>query len=125
MSLFRSVGNTFKVIIGGEYASVLTNGGDIFVHKKFAEIFESVPDQVSCLPVKIIDKAQSRENEDYLALTIQNTLNPLTIDTLDTAGRKVWKFSRYLFVSDELKNELESIADHGLRCTLGFSSGFA
>jgi hypothetical protein len=119
--LWRTEKDAFRVIQDGKYSPILNNGSYTLINRKYEDIFLLAFDQINTLPIKIHDYQFNTVVEDYIELTILNLTSPETIHIENKHGYKVWGYDRYIFVSQELKEELEKVAGN----ELSFSSGFS
>jgi hypothetical protein len=120
IKLWKVNESEFWVIEQGDYLPVLSGTLYSLIRKEFQGVLSELPDQVSMTPARIIDRVKGTENQDYLNLTISNTVTPETIYAEPQDGLRIWAFQGSLFVSDGLKAEMEKIREH----TLHFARGF-
>ncbi len=119
--LWRTSENSFRIIQDGWYAPVLTNSPYTLIDKMYAELFSQYPDQLIYWPVRIHDYSLKTENKNYVELKIKNSISPSLIAGVDSSGKKMWAYGGYLFVSEDLKNEMIALGDTNLSFEEGFS----
>jgi hypothetical protein len=120
LRLWRMDNGDFRVTEAGKYAPIVVNATYTLIDKKYAAVFEALNGQVLVKPTKVHDYLVKTENDSYVELNIHNDINPDTITTLDSSGKKVWSYMGNLFVSGELKNELSKIGGQEITFDLGF-----
>jgi hypothetical protein len=114
--------NNFRVSEDGNYTPLLYNEIYTLIHTKYANIFQSLIGQVTVNSGNIHDFVLRTENRDYVELTVQNKIDLETIDQVSTTKKNVWTYNGRLFVSAELKSELENVGGCELEFSLGFSN---
>lgn len=113
---------TYKVVIPGDYKPLLTNPFYVLIDQKYASIFNTLNgQQVRCHPVRIIDLALKTEFQNYVRLDIQNTIDPTSIQTQNSEGKRVWHYNENVFVSSALKRELIDVSPDDFSFSTGFS----
>jgi hypothetical protein len=119
--LWRTEKDAFRVIQDGEYKAVLNNGDYTLVNNKFEDIFLLAYDQLNIQRVKIRDYQFYTVMESYIELTFLYMISPESIHREENQGYRVWGCDKHIFVSQELKDELEKVASNDLRFSPGFS----
>ena len=119
--LWRMDSVNFKVIEQGSYLAILDNAAYTLINKKYSPAFQEIPEQVSLTSVEIYDFVRKNEIRDYVELKFTNAIYPETINAIDSSGSKAWGYNGHLFVSGEMKKNLEYLASGELEFHLGFS----
>ncbi|WMS87059.1 hypothetical protein [Pleionea litopenaei] len=106
-------GQVDPIMVGYEY---------VLVQKEIADYFESLNiERVSFVPTIIWDRPNDKEYSDYVRLDVNHHFTEDDINDLDLDGKQFLLMNKeYLFVSPELKVELES-SRYGFRFTEGLS----
>ena len=126
IGLWRTAPDVFRVIEDGEYTPLLTNPTYFIVDEKFEPVFSKVKeDQLTMQRITIRDYQYNTEANNFIELKIVNEIeHNADLKTIDSLGLKVWRFSGYIFVSGDLKEELLKIPGNELWFSQGFF-GFA
>lgn len=121
--LWRTDDNQFRVVQQGYPLTFLTNPDYVLLDKKYNTILDKLTGQVTCRPVTIVDEVRKLTFDNFLELKILNEIQPGLIDTEDNEGLKIWRFSdQYVFVSTDLKDELQKVTEDEFEFTIGFSN---
>ena len=119
--LWRIDAKSFRVVQFDKPVSLLTNHDYVLMDKKFNKVLEKLTTQIQNREVIIHDKVRNATLDNYIELEIANEISPASIDKMDDKGLKIWRYGDYVFVSDELKTELENIGSQDFEFTQGFS----
>ena len=119
--LLRTDKCNFRVVQFGDYKPLLGNTHYILIDKKYALIFKGLSKQLTFQEVTIFDYNLKTETDNYIELNIINTIVTSSIKLEDSKGLKIWKYAGNVFVSDDLKTELQKINDDDFVFTIGFS----
>lgn len=90
----------------GELRPFLTNANYILLDKKYLSVLKGLSGQVDFENSEISDPNSNLTNGNYVELNIKNKIDPRSIQSLNSAGQKIWRHKEYIFVSGDLKNEL-------------------
>jgi hypothetical protein len=120
--LWRIDCNNFRLTIRDEFKPLLTNIDYTLLDKKYTSLLNSLSDQITLNDAKIYDLNLKVEIDNYTELKIHNTINPSSINSIDSNGLKIWSFDGEVFVSGELKESLLKINNFDFVFTLGFSN---
>lgn len=105
--LWRVDEQNFSVVKAGNYMPFLIHENYFLSNNVYLDIFKKLCSQVSIKKVKLFDPILKKEIGGYHELE-------------DSDGIKIWRFNGNVFVSGELKNELNKVCDN-LAFSLGFS----
>ncbi len=121
--LWRTTDNQFRVVQQGQPLTLLTNPDYVLLDKKYKTILDKLTGQVTYRPVTIIDEVRKLTFDNFLELKILNEMQPGLTDTGDKKGLKIWKYSdEYVFVSTDLKVELQKVTEDEFEFTIGLSN---
>ncbi|MBB6240212.1 hypothetical protein HDC90_004877 [Pedobacter sp. AK013] len=118
--LWKVNDQNFRVVKKGNYMPFLINENYFLFNNVHLDIFKKLHNQVSIKKVKLFDPILKKEIDIYYELNVFNSIDASSIELENSEGIKIWKFNGYVFVSGELKNELNKACD-----SLAFSLGFS
>lgn len=124
IDLWRLESGIYQVIQAGAYLAVLTKENYSLIDVKYTAPFLLISTEVTMRPAVIYDRLLKTDNHNYLELDILNRLevdDDFHIKGL-SAGHRIWQYHGSIFVSSELKRELEAIDSYK---ELEFSEGFS
>lgn len=120
VKLFRTEPCKFYVIEQGDYLPILTGATYTLIKKEYVFVFENIQEVVNLQPVSIFDGIKKSVHVGYIELITSKTIDPESILTENATGKKIWTYNGELFVSDEIKQELNSLSNE-----FYFSKGFS
>lgn len=118
--LWRVDEQNFSVVKTGNYMPFLIHENYFLFNNVYLDIFKKLCSQVSIKKVKLFDPILKKEIGGYHELNVFNSIDVSSIELEDSDGIKIWRFNGNVFVSGELKNELNKVCDN-LAFSLGFS----
>lgn len=122
LRLWRVEDSKFRIVEYDNTIPILTNVDYTLIENQLSKPFEYLlKDQIEIIPALIERKATNEKWDNYVELKIKNHISPENVNYVDTYGINVWQYSHELFVSPELKKELELIANGRLTFSEGFS----
>ncbi|RZM23835.1 MAG: hypothetical protein EOO88_24890 [Pedobacter sp.] len=105
--LRRLNANEFLVIEPGEYLDILEGGDYILIQRHYIDLFKDSINYVAISEVVIFDRLNDFKNHDFVELHVSGKTELSDIPKLKSDGREIWIASSSLFVSDQLKRELQ------------------
>ena len=116
LMLFRKADGSFQVVQFDEFGLILKGPDHTLVEESLFEAFSHLSeDQISSKRVKIHRRATNQTWSNYIELIVKNDIDPLKKDNFDDSGLKIWQYHHDLFVSDELKVQLEKFSRNRLQ----------
>ncbi|MBC7865512.1 MAG: hypothetical protein IAF38_21230 [Bacteroidia bacterium] len=70
--------------------------------------------------ISIHDKQKKETAKGFFKLNIPDEISPQTISSMNSDGIKIWNFEGNIFISGDLKKELELAGFDNLETSLGF-----
>ena len=121
--LWRTKDDQFRVVQQGDVATLLTNSDYVLMAKKYKPILDRLSDQLTQRPVITVDHVRQLIWDNFIEIEIFNEINHEHFDQVDSSGLRIWKHSNEnVFVSGDLKTEIERLSEQDLEFTLGFSN---
>jgi hypothetical protein len=122
LMLWRTGETEFRVVQAGEPSALLTNADYILIDRKLKSLIEKLNGQVTYTFVTVHDNVRKKMLDNYIELKIRNEITPHSIDNVDGRGLKIWSFAdQHVFVSNDLKAEIEKTTRNEFEFTEGFS----
>ncbi|GAB2814850.1 hypothetical protein [Ferruginibacter profundus] len=119
--LWRIDNENFQVNEKGIVSAILTNPAYSIIDQKYSCLLSKLSDQVSFTKVKIFDYVLKTEYHNYIELKIKHSIEPETIQTINSEGQKIFKRGGEIFVSGALKDEFLTISRDDFDFDPGFS----
>ena len=120
--LWRTKMNQFRVVQHGQLSTVLINVDYVLFDVKYKTLLDKISNQLNQKPVTIFDEVRQLTWDNFIEVEILNRIQYSQAHKVDSSGFKIWKYlNQYVFVSPDLKNDLEQVGDSNLNFALGFS----
>lgn len=118
LALWRINETEFRVTRFDAAAPLLSSPSYILLDKKFEPVLKEMKGQVSWKEAVIHEPLRQITWDNFMDLKITNQLDAKTLSKVDSGGLKIWVYAeRYVLVSDEVKAELEKLAEGSLQFT--------
>lgn len=122
LMLWRTSEKQFRVIQVGEASALLTNADYILIDKKLKSLMDGLDGQVIYTSVTVYDNVKDQTLDNYIELKIREEVSPDSIGKTNSKGLKIWHFAnQHVFVSDDLKTEIEKMTNGEFEFSEGFS----
>lgn len=122
LKLYRSENGTFKVIEFDKFPLLISGHGHTLLQNDIAEILHSLLENEIRLQAVSIERQSSDDKwNEYSEIFIDNEISPEQIGSDMNLDGNVWTYDNYIFVSQKIKNELETVAGDRLTFSEGFS----
>lgn len=122
LRLWRIENSRFRIVEYDKMIPLLRNTDYTLIEERLSKPFDYfLKNQLEVTAASIERKSTNEKWDDYVELKIRNYINPTNINHIDTYGINVWQYNHELFVSPELKKELELVAEGSLSFAEGFS----
>ena len=123
INLWRVDNSTFRILKYDNLTTVMTGSDYTIIHYKIVSVFvELTSKEIDIKPIKIIRLATNEDWNEFHEITIKNHVDPETIKTLNKDQNSIWQYKNHLFVSESLKNRLESKISDDLEFSVGFGN---
>ena len=122
LMLWRTGEAEFRVIQAGEPLAMLTNADYILMDEKLKSLLNQVCGQVTYTSVEVHDNVRKLTLDNYVELKIMNEVTPDSINNEVSEGLRIWHFvNQHVFISDDLKKEIERMYKDEFEFSEGFS----
>ena len=122
INFWKEDNQVFRVIQFGEFLPIMVGIDYTLIDNSLIKVFEALSSsELEIEPVKIFRKATNEWWNDYSELLIKEHIDPENIKYADKTKGSIWQYFQYIFVSEKLKERLESIAEDQIMFSAGFS----
>ena len=122
INFWKEDNQVFRVIQFGEFIPIMVGIDYTIIDNSLIKVFEALSSsELEIEPVKIFRKATNEWWNGYSELLIKEHIDPENIKYADETKGSIWQYFQYIFVSEKLKERLESIAEDQIMFSAGFS----
>ncbi|MBI1287651.1 MAG: hypothetical protein GC178_08745 [Flavobacteriales bacterium] len=122
LKLFRSENGIFKVIEFDEFPLIISGHEHTLVRNDIAETLHSIlRNEIRLESVSIERQSTGDKWNDYSEVIIGNEIFPEKISSDMILDENVWIYDNCIFVSQNVKDQLETLAGDRLMFSEGFS----
>lgn len=122
INFWKEDNQVFRVIQFGEFIPIMVGIDYTIIDNSLIKVFEALSSsELEIEPVKILRKATNEWWNGYSELLIKEHIDPENIKYADETKGSIWQYFQYIFVSEKLKERLESIAEDQIMFSAGFS----